>query len=163
LAVHRAGVEDASRVSAILTEAATWLIETGRPQWPVESVGVAAVAPVVARGEAYLGVVDGDDVATWFLNAEDSLWWPELGDDDDSRFLHKLAIRRRAAGTGVATSVITWAIDETRRAGCRYLRLDCLDRSAVRSLYERSGFVLHDKRTMPYWDELACRYVLEVG
>jgi GNAT superfamily N-acetyltransferase len=149
--VERVAVGDEERVSAILTEAATWLAGRGEPNRALESVSTAAV-------------VDGADVATWFHQARDPLWWPEFGADDDRhRYLHKFAVRRRAAGTGVSSAVIAWNVEATRRAGSRWLRLDCLDRPAMRSRYERAGFVLDRVLPHPQHPELSsCRYALDV-
>ena len=164
MTVERVAVGDEERVSAILTEAATWLAGKGEPNWALESVSPAGVAPTVATGEAYVAVVDGADVATWFHQARDPLWWPEFAADDDRhRYLHKFALRRRAAGTGVSSAVIGWNVEATRCAGSRWLRLDCLDRPAMRRLYERAGFVLDRTMPHPQHPELAsCRYALDV-
>ncbi len=66
--VERVAVGDEARAASILTEAATWLIEIGQPQWPLESIP-DKVSATVAAGEAYVARRDGADVATWFLNA----------------------------------------------------------------------------------------------
>jgi len=77
--VERVAVGQEDRATSILTEAATWLAETGRSQWNIPGLA-DKVARAVADGEAYVAVLDGDDVASWFLNAQDTFWWPELGD-----------------------------------------------------------------------------------
>jgi len=150
ISVERVVVGDEERAASILVEAATWLADTGRPQWNVGGLA-ESVAHAVAVGEAYVATVNGDDVASWFLNAQDTFWWPELGEDHESRFFHKFAIRRRFAGTGASSAVLEWSINDTRNAGSRWLRLDCMDRPPLRRLYERAGFTLHDTVTIPGW------------
>jgi GNAT superfamily N-acetyltransferase len=159
--VVRVAVGDEGRATSILVEAATWLADSGRAQWSISGLA-ESVAAAVAEGEAYVAMLDGDDVASWFLNAQDTFWWPELGSSHDSLFFHKFAIRRRVAGTGVARAALDWAINETRDVGCRWLRLDCMDRPPMRKFYEAAGFVLHDTVAIPELGDDACRYVLDV-
>jgi GNAT superfamily N-acetyltransferase len=161
IAVERVHPGDEHRSADILTEAAIWLAARGQPQWELGHI-VESVAAAVAAGEAFVALVDGDDAATWFLTSRDELWWPELGADHDSRFFHKFAVRRRFAGTGISAAVLGWSITATRDAECRWLRLDCPDRPAIRRLYEAAGFELHDTVPLPEWNMTACRYVVDV-
>jgi GNAT superfamily N-acetyltransferase len=161
ISVERVAMGDEARASSILLEAATWLIDSGRPQWPVEGLE-ETVAAAAAAGEAFVASVGGDDVASWFVNAHDAFWWPELGRDHDSRFFHKFAVRRSFAGTGVAKAVLEWSIAHTRSEGCRWLRLDCLDRATLRRLYESVGFEFVDHVAPDGLPERACRYRLDV-
>ena len=161
ISVDRVAVGDDQRASSILVEAATWLIETGRPQWSVDGLE-EQVAAAVAAGEAFVASVAGTDVASWLVNSQDPFWWPELGRDHDSRFFHKFAVRRSAAGTGVAKAALEWSIAHTRSEGCRWLRLDCLDRAPLRRLYESVGFEFVDHVAIDDFPERACRYRLAV-
>ena len=53
-----------------------------------------------------------------------------------------LAIRRRAAGTGLGRTMLRWAEREVAAAGRTYLRLDCMTANlALRSYYECAGFM----------------------
>ena len=108
ISVERVAVGDEARASSILVEAATWLIDSGRPQWPVDGLA-ENVAAAVAAGEAFVASVGDVDVASWFVNSQDTFWWPELGRVHDSRFFHKFAVRRSAAGTGVAKAALEWS------------------------------------------------------
>jgi GNAT superfamily N-acetyltransferase len=59
--------------------------------------------------------------------------------------VHRLAVRRRYAGTGVSTAaMLRWAVERTRALGRPYLRLDCAAaRPKLRAIYERFGFQHH--------------------
>jgi GNAT superfamily N-acetyltransferase len=66
---------------------------------------------------------------------------------DDSAFIHRLAVRRRFAGGEVSSALLLWAIARTHMLGRRYLRLDCeSSRLHLRALYERIGFRFHSNR-----------------
>ncbi len=63
----------------------------------------------------------------------------------------------------MAKAVLEWSIDETSRVGCRWLRLDCLDRPPMRRFYESVGFELVDRVSFEGSSERACRYALDVS
>ena len=68
----------------------------------------------------------------------------------------------RDGGTGVAKAALEWSIAHTRSEGCRWLRLDCLDRAPLRRLYESVGFELVDHVAPDGVPERGCRYRLDV-
>jgi GNAT superfamily N-acetyltransferase len=75
----------------------------------------------------------------------DPEFWPEEP-PEDSTFIHRLAVRRQYAGTGVSSALIDWAVERTRSLGRHYLRLDCdALRPRLREFYERHGFVFHSE------------------
>ena len=147
--------EQAVSAAAILTEAAEWLVDRGIPLWPPHEISVERLGPLAECGELYLAFTEGQAVGTMILQEEDSLFWPDepMG---ESLFLHKLAIRRAVAGTGVAQALIEGAADEAARRGKRYLRLDCdANRPPLRRFYEAANFTLHNVRSMGRW-QAAC-------
>ncbi|MDH3494897.1 MAG: GNAT family N-acetyltransferase, partial [Acidobacteriota bacterium] len=79
---------------------------------------------------------------------------PEYWDDvphEDSSFVHRVAVRRKYAGKGLARKMIEWAKNRARDEGKRFLRLDCADRPKLREVYEKMGFIFHSvKRRSPY-------------
>jgi GNAT superfamily N-acetyltransferase len=92
---------------------------------------------------------------------DDQLFWPELT-DGQSAFVHRLAVRRRFAGTGVSLALLSWSVEHARRLGKLCLRLDCdHQRTKLRSVYERFGFRLHSYRQVgPYY---VARYEYPLG
>ena len=75
----------------------------------------------------------------------DPAFWPDAV-PGDARYIHRLAVRRQYAGTGIAQAIIEWAKTEALRANCSYLRLDCdSQRQRLRKLYLDMGFSFVDE------------------
>ena len=129
--------------SEILTEAACWLIERGEPLWRPEDLRAELLRPLVETGSLHLAR-DGDEtVGTIVLQWDDRLFWPDLP-AAESAFIHRLAVRRRWAGSGVAAAVMDWAALRAREAGRSWLRLDCSARhEGLARYYEAAGFERH--------------------
>ena len=53
-------------------------------------------------------------------------------------YLEDMAVRKDSEGMGIGTLLITAAINEARREGCRVIRLDCS--SQTKSFYIKNGF-----------------------
>lgn len=138
---------DLEGASAILLEAAGWLVERGVPLWEPALLTPERLTPAFRRGEVFLAR-DGHGVlaGTFLLQEADELFWPE-DPPGDALYLHKLAVRRSAAGTGFAAAMLQWACGEAARRGRRFLRLDCdANRLALCSFYEGAGFRAVDER-----------------
>ena len=110
--IRQATPQDATVVREILTGAAQWLEQTGKPQWRENELSPAAIAADVAAGLFYLAEVylaevylaevhlaesSGDAAGTVKFQLEDSLFWPDLP-SPDAAYIHRLAVRRRYAG-----------------------------------------------------------------
>jgi GNAT superfamily N-acetyltransferase len=90
-------------------------------------------------------------VATLALRWEDRLFWPEAR-AGSSAFVHRLAVRRAVAGTGVARAMLAWAGDRARTKGRRWLRLDCsADHPGLSRYYEGLGFERHSLGSLGGW------------
>ncbi|MCI4361163.1 MAG: GNAT family N-acetyltransferase, partial [Thermoplasmata archaeon] len=98
------------------------------------------VAPSLAVGEVYLAFRGGPTaVATVNLSWEDPRFWGEQ--PPVAGYAHRLAVRRRFAGTGVGATLLSWADGEIRKRARSFLRLDCLARNRrLCSYYEALGF-----------------------
>ena len=146
LVVARAGEADVVVASSILTEAAHWLIEIGQPLWKPEELLPERVLPLVRDGLLYLGRRGGEAVGTICLQWEDHLFWPDVP-ALESGFVHRLAVRRSVAGTGVAPGLLEWASRRVREAGRTYLRFDCSAlHPGLQAWYESRGFDRHSER-----------------
>ena len=142
--VEQAKFSDAEAVASVLQEAAAWLAGGGRPLWSSQEVGDERVQIDTARGGYFVARSNrGDVVGVVRIDLDDPVFWPEI-ESGNAAFVHKLAVRRSAAGQGVSTALLDFAQAHTARLGRSFLRLDCVaDRAALRSLYERFGFALH--------------------
>jgi len=139
LTIRNIREDEIRQVSSILADAALWLERSGRPMWREGQYSVEGLLSSYRKAQMYLGFIGAQAAATLILEVEDRLPWPN---DAPAFYLHKLAVRRQYAGTGLAEAVIGWAKHQARVQGKRYLRLDCAaDRPGLRAFYERQGFV----------------------
>ncbi|MBK7126252.1 MAG: GNAT family N-acetyltransferase [Dehalococcoidia bacterium] len=124
--------------SAILTEAANWLTQSGRQLWPSEEVSEDALRRRSAPDSVLTGYWRSIPVVTTLLEWRDDMFWPGI---DDAGFIHRLAVRRAAAGQGHAQAMLEWAANEAASRGKECLRLDCVaTRTRLCAFYERCGF-----------------------
>ena len=80
------------------------------------------------------------------FQTEDPLFWSDLP-NEDSGFIHRLAVKRSFAGGYISTALLNWSIEHSRNLGKRYLRLDCAaDRPRLRLVYENFGFRHHSNK-----------------
>jgi GNAT superfamily N-acetyltransferase len=128
---------------SILREAALWALRTGRPTWAPNALRAAAYESAAAAGELVLGYQDGKPVACMLLQRRDNVYWPNdpVG---EALYVHKVAVRRIAAGKGWVGRLVQWAREDARCVGARYLRLDTLNRPKLLTLYMKLGFRLVD-------------------
>ncbi|MFF5034598.1 GNAT family N-acetyltransferase [Nocardia salmonicida] len=133
---RRAEAGQIGEVLEVLDEAALWLTSRGVRQWPTR-FDPAWVEPAVSRGETWLVAVEGKLAATVTLDWSDPLW---ADDAECAGYVHRMAVRRGAAGIG--GQILGWAADTTRDHGRGLLRLDCVaTNDRLRAYYERAGFV----------------------
>jgi predicted N-acetyltransferase YhbS len=137
--------------AAIIEEVAAWGAVEGFPSWipgsftGPDSRGVSHLLGDIAAGGLYL-VWRGDDaVATLSLLEHDPIFWPHAG--DEALYLHRFAVRRSAAGAG--RTAVLWCIEEARRRGRSFVRLDCLEENpGIRRYYENFGFAAVDAKVI---------------
>ena len=143
---------------SILREAAAWLESRGMALWREDELSDAAIAGDLAAGLFWIADVHGEPAGTVRLQLSDPEFWPDVP-EDECVFLHRLAVRRRFAGGGVSSALLSFALDLTRRRHRRLLCLDCeVKRPRLRALYERFGFAHHsDRHVGPYF---VSRYTL---
>jgi len=158
IAIAPAEKGDEGVASAIVQEAASWLAATGRAMWGPEDYTPEALRPSIEAGELYLAKVNGEPVGTMILQWEDPVYWPDVP-RGESAFVHRLAVKRSAAGKGISGALLDWAKGAARQAGRKYLRLDCdPERPRLCAFYESAGFVRHSVR--PIEGYLVVRYQL---
>jgi len=160
LTIKRADPEDAGEVSTILCEAARYLDSIGQTLWDINDLTQEDISGDVAEGRYYLAYSDGEPVGTFRYQLEDRQYWPEIT-DGRSAFIHRLAVRRKAASGGISLQMIEWAKEHTKEIGREYLRLDCAVRPKLCSFYEGCGFQRHSMRHAGAYPVM--RYVLRVN
>lgn len=150
--IRPATSDDIETIGSILQEAARWLEQTGQLMWRDSELLPSRIAEDVRAGLFFLAVLNTEPAGTIKFQLEDSLFWPDVP-HSDSAFVHRLAVRRRFAGTGVSTALLNWTAQRARSLNKRYLRLDCeASRPKLRAVYERFAFRHHsDRQVGPYF------------
>lgn len=154
--IRQARPTEASVVSGILVEAADWLTARGTPMWRADELAAERIDADVVGGQFFVADHGGEAVGVVRFQLTDPRFWPDVP-EDESVFVHRLAVRRAYARFGVSTALLIWAADRGAALGRRYLRLDCeASRPRLRAFYERAGFTFHSERQVgPY---LVARY-----
>lgn len=133
--MRRAAAQEIDEVLAVLDEAAAWLGARGVRQWPPRFER-EWVEPGVLAGDTWLAVDGGQAVATVTLDRADRLWSDRPA---PAAYVHRLAVRRVAAGLGAR--ILDWAAATAAADGLRFLRLDCVaSNRRLRDHYEAAGF-----------------------
>lgn len=139
LELQRATVEDMTSVNDILNEAAQWMTDRGIRQWQVGSFTVNRIADSIRRGEVYLARQNDLAVGTLTVQWHDPEVWGER--PNDAVYVHKLAVRRAAAGQGLGVRLLRWAEQLAAEAGKSFVRLDCQGTNMpLRRFYAQAGF-----------------------
>jgi GNAT superfamily N-acetyltransferase len=134
------------------------------PLWREGELEPDQIAADVAAGLFFLAEcsTDGanDAAGTFKFQLEDSVFWPDAS-HDNAAYVHRLAVRRRYAGSGLSTELLRWAADRTHGLGRRFLRLDFeASRPRLREIYERFGFRHHSDAQVGAY--LVSRYEYDV-
>ena len=158
--IRQASLPDAEVVADILKEAARWLEQTGMPLWRANELETERIVADAGAGLFFLAEYSGESAGTMKFQLDDSVFWPDAS-QQDAAYIHRLAVRRRYAGTGLSAVLLAWAAERTHQLGRRYLRLDCeASRPRLRAIYEHFGFRYHsDRQVGPY---LVSRYEYDV-
>ena len=161
LDIRFARAADASLVSSILVEAATWTASLGLPLWSIEQLSAEAITPGVVAGSFILASVETEGVGTARLTQDDPECWPDAV-AGVAVYVHRVAIRRAWAGRGLAGVMLAWCDRHAERLGCGLVRLDCdARRPKLRALYEGLGFQYHSERHVGR--HTVARYERKVG
>jgi ribosomal protein S18 acetylase RimI-like enzyme len=92
------------------------------------------------REELFVAEIGGKIIGTLTLQWSDPMFWGEQ--PPDAGYIHRLAVRRDHAGTGLGAALVDWAAVQVRARGRTSLRLDApADNVRLGELYERLGFV----------------------
>ena len=159
--VRQAETADIAAIMAILHEAAAWLDDRGQSMWQRDELDPDRTASDVVAGQFYVADLDGTPAGVGRFQFEDREFWPDEP-DDESVFVHRLAVRRAAAGRVVASGLLPPARARAVARPRRFLRLDCeASRPRLRQVYERFGFRHHsDRQVGPYF---VSRYQIDVA
>jgi GNAT superfamily N-acetyltransferase len=142
--IRRARPDEVDTVAAMWTEAGQWLATIGSDQWQYPARTERIGASIAAGDECWLVEDAGGLVATLTLDGHaDPEFWRPADDPGAALYVHRMVVRRAAAGAGLGSALLDWAGARAERAGRAWLRLDAWRTNArLRSYYERQGFAL---------------------
>jgi GNAT superfamily N-acetyltransferase len=161
ITILQARADESASVASILRESADWLTQSGMPLWRDSELETGRIAADVGAGLFFLAEKCGEAAGTVKFQLEDAIFWPDVP-GPDAAYVHRLAVRRRYAGTGLSTAILSWAVARTRELGRHYLRLDTdAARPRLRAVYERFGFVHHSDRQAGVY--FVARYEYDLG
>jgi GNAT superfamily N-acetyltransferase len=144
--------KDLDGISRVLVEAAEWLMSIGMPLWDPRDLGSESLIDDVCAGRYLVSLVGDRVVGTVRLQLADPQFWPEAA-DGEAAYVHRLAVSRCVAKTGLSLELLRFAAHQARALGRPLLRLDCVaDRTRLRGFYEAAGFRHHsDRQCGPYF------------
>lgn len=140
-------IEDWQAASKLLLDVMENLNRRCSALWSESQLTLDGLKNQYKDGELYLVKNQGILEGVIFLQEQDPYFWPELT-DQDSLFLHKLAIHPTYKGLNKGAEVIKLAELEASKRGLAWLRLDCDDRTPLHKFYRGNGFQLVDVKQM---------------
>lgn len=140
-------------VVGLWEEARAWFAAQGIDQWQYPPRREAIKANVAAGDECWIcESLSGDVIGTITVdqNADPEFWEPcDL--PDDALYIHRMIVRREAAGTEVGSAIIDWASERAAAAGRRWLRLDAWrSNPRLQRYYADRGFELVRTVELPH-------------
>jgi GNAT superfamily N-acetyltransferase len=149
--IREASPPDTGVVADILNEAARWLEQAGTPMWKANELELESIAADIDERLFFIAEHSGVAAGVIKFELDDPKFWPDMLQHDGA-YVHRFAVRRSHAGTGLSTALLRWAVERTRGLRRRYLRLDCeASRPRLRAIYESFGFRYHsDRHVGPY-------------
>jgi ribosomal protein S18 acetylase RimI-like enzyme len=146
--VVQAGPEDTEEVLSLLAETALWLQSQGSSQWSALLHGEDShnTPAAIHRGDVFVFKKEAEIAGMVILMQKPSPWDYKLWGDkahaqDGALYLHRLAIRRKYAHTGLGKSILLWSINGIKFEHKSLVRLDCgASNSTLNAFYARNGF-----------------------
>ena len=132
--------------SNVLCKVMDWFEKEPGAQWRRERVTVEGILSEYKLEELFVAEVAGELVGCVALQEFDEVYWPE-DTEDESLYLHKLAVVEECRGSGLADHMIEFSKQEVLRRGRKKLRLDCVtSRTGLVKYYKKKGFTLLEER-----------------
>lgn len=143
---------EADNAISIMREVAQWCEVSGKNMWRPEALSKDRLMKDLSEENFCVGKFGDDNASSMILQWYDPLFWPEKG-KDESGYVHKLCVRRKYSGQGVSHKMIEYAVEECKKKGVHFLRLDTgWNRQRLCELYESMGFIKVGKRTIGGWE-----------
>lgn len=159
LRIRVGGLADAPAVLDMLDAAVVWMNERGNTeQWGTtprsrRPGGTELVEHYLTECSSYVAESDGEPVGALVLDRGPSPRMPIALAEEPERYVRLLISDRRHAGQGVGATLLSQAVEVTRRAEVGLLRVDCWAGGGgeLIAYYERNGFTPTDRFTSDGW------------
>lgn len=144
--VARATEADQQDIQELLLKTAQWLESRGSKQWSalLDGHDVHGTAEAIAAGNVFVFRLDNELAGMVILFWEPTAWDLGLWASEEPRqavYLHRLAIARKLAGSGLGSQILEWALSGIRFPGREVMRLDCMAGvGALNKFYQGHGF-----------------------
>ncbi|MET8090744.1 GNAT family N-acetyltransferase [Micromonospora sp. NPDC005220] len=157
--IRRGGPADAPAVLAMLDSAVAWMNDRGNTeQWGTKPFSeqprrVDQVDRYLTENLPYIAEVDGTPAAALVLGSGPDPRIPIAPVAEPERYVRLLVSDRRFAGRNLGSALLARAVEETRRAGVRLLRVDCWAGGGGKlvAFYERHGFTSTETFLVGSW------------
>lgn len=147
--IKQAEERDTLVIEEILLDAVMWMEKNKlQNQWNKNSIKWDSLSKDYEINNFYIDYQNGVPVGCMAITDSDTNYWPEIP-KGKSLYIHKLAVKRVAAGKGVSKELINFAKNLSLKNNINSLRLDCnLRRDKLRMLYENEGFIYSGKKKL---------------
>ncbi|MFB9464451.1 GNAT family N-acetyltransferase [Streptomyces cinereospinus] len=134
---------DLPRLIKFRTDASMWLRTLGTDQW-AKPFPADRLLGSIRRGEVFMireqPYADAAATITLDREADTRLWTPEEI-AEPALYVHKLAVDRAYAGTGLGSALLDWAGEQAVQQGAKWLRLDAWSTNRrLQAYYLEHGF-----------------------
>jgi len=146
MTIRKAKQADANKVLSILLDCAHWLADQGLTHWK-EAHTLERVVKRIKERNVFLLEVKGSEVATITLDNKspsyyrdsDKLFWSNP--DAAALYISSLAVLPESQGGGLATQLLTFAEEQARKQGLKYIRFDAVAHyKALTRFYVSRGY-----------------------
>jgi Acetyltransferases len=141
-------VGEIDRSIVVLREVARWCEDNKMGMWKVSDLTKEHLLAGVNEENFCVGCIGEDSACSMILQWYDPLFWPE-GKENEAGYIHKLCVKRKYSGMGLAGKMVEFAVAECKKRRIRYLRLDTgWGMEPLCKLYESLGFRKVGKRIL---------------
>ena len=137
-----ASEKDIPKIEDILLDTIQgWADPSDKNLWREDQIKWKRLSKDFVVSDFHIALLDGSPAACMAVVDHDPFFWPDV-EKGTSLFIHKLAVKRFAAGKGLSDALIAHAKTMCAKRNISSLRLDCYSKSPkLRAVYERNGFV----------------------
>ena len=143
----------------IIQEVGQWLIDSGQTMWGPGTLTADNLIGDYTRGNCWVMYADAVAAATFILQWEDPLYYPDVPPNTVG-LIHKVAIRRQFAGQNLFQPILDFCKRECLKRGINTIQLETdATRPALLRFYERNGFTpTYEKQISEFGQQFLCQY-----